>query len=117
MRQAVDHENVLEANAMNLATVDSNGKPHSRFVLLKDFNDEKAQFTWFTNYNSNKGKELEANPHAALTFYWEAIDKQVRVQGTVSKLSEQDSTDYFNKRPRGAQIGAWSSDQSAVIES
>ena len=60
---------------MNLATVDAQGKPHSRFVLLKDFDQEKARFTWFTNYNSNKGKELEANPYAALTFYWEAIDK------------------------------------------
>lgn len=106
---------VLEANAMNLATVSESGRPTSRIVLLKGI--EEGKFVFFTNYQSNKGRELENNPYCALTFFWAELERQVRIEGKVSRISEKRSIDYFNSRPRGAQIGAWTSPQSAPVES
>ncbi|MCP9766828.1 pyridoxamine 5'-phosphate oxidase [Lacihabitans sp. LS3-19] len=101
-----------EANAMVLSTV-SDGKPKARVVLLKGF-DENG-FVFFTNYNSHKGAELEGNNFAALTFFWDVLERQVRVEGEISKLSEEDSCEYFWSRPRASQIGAWVSHQSETI--
>lgn len=104
----------LHPDAMTLATSDKNGKPSARIVLLKSF-DEKG-FVFFTNYESRKGNELAANPFASLLFYWDKIDKQVRIEGSMEKISEKESEIYFHSRPRGSQIGALASPQSKVIE-
>ena len=104
-----------EVNAMTLATVLADGMPDARIVLLKGY-DEKG-FVFFTNYNSAKGKELAHNPKAALVFFWKELERQVRIQGEVQKVSGEESDNYFNSRPVGSRIGAWSSPQSAVIES
>ena len=117
MQDAID-TGIKEPNAMTLATVDADGAPDARIVLLKgldDLGDGRRGFRFFTNYTSVKAAELEANPRAALVFYWDAPDRSVRVRGTVHKLDERASTDYFHSRPRGSQLGAWVSDQSAVI--
>ncbi|RYG41030.1 MAG: pyridoxamine 5'-phosphate oxidase [Chitinophagaceae bacterium] len=106
---------VEEVNAMTLATADADGAPSARIVLLKGA-DEKG-FSFFTNYNSKKGRDLEANPRAALVFFWKELERQVRVTGTVSKLSKEESDEYFFSRPEGSRIGAWSSPQSEVIAS
>lgn len=108
------HSEVTEPNAMALATADSKGRPDSRIVLLKGVEDGSAIF--FTNYSSKKGKDLEENPYAAVTFWWAELERQVRMAGPVSKLPEQESRDYFNSRPRESRIGAWASDQSAPID-
>lgn len=99
--------------AMTLATATPDGKPSARMVLLKQVDDEG--FVFFTNYNSEKAEQLDANPHAALVFYWAPLDRQVRVEGTVTRTSAQESCDYFKSRPRESQIGAWASPQSEVI--
>ena len=99
--------------AMSLATVKNDGQPSSRMVLLKRV--DKVGFVFFTNYRSAKAEELEANPHAALTFFWPQLEKQVRVQGIVTKTSAAESREYFETRPRESQIGAWASPQSQVI--
>ncbi len=104
----------LEANAMSLATVDAAGKPSIRIVLLKAL-DERG-FSFFTNYESRKGRELAHNPAAAICFYWKELERQVRATGSVEKLSRQESAEYFAQRPRISQIGAWASAQSSVIE-
>ncbi len=104
---------VPEPNAMTLSTVRGSGRPSSRIVLLKGV--DVRGFSFFTNYNSGKGKELEALPFAALTFFWPAMERQVRVEGRVEKVSRDESLEYFSKRPRGAQVGAWASDQSSVV--
>lgn len=104
---------VLEPNAMHVATI-SDGKPHGRIVLLKGF-DENG-FVFFTNYESNKGKEMEENAFASLTFFWGDLERQVRIEGKIEKVSSQDSDEYFHSRPRGSQIGAWVSNQSKVID-
>lgn len=104
---------VLEPNAMVLATVDAAGQPSSRVVLLKHV-DERG-FSFFTNYDSHKGRSLAANPRAALTFPWLGLERQVNIEGTVSRLSRQESETYFNERPRGSRLGAWASRQSEVI--
>lgn len=104
---------MIEPNACALATVGANGRPSNRFVLLKDV--DVRGFTWFTNYESKKGNDIEANPYAAMTFWWGPLEKSVRVEGRVEKVSEQDSDEYFLKRPRGAELGAWASDQSRPI--
>lgn len=104
--------NVLEPNAMCLSTCQNN-RPSSRFVLLKEYDDRG--FVWYTNYNSRKGSDLEANPYAALTFWWGTCERSVRIEGIVSKISNEESDAYFKSRPRGSQIGAWSSDQSQEI--
>ena len=103
----------LEPNAMVLATV-SEGKPSARVVLLKGLNREG--FVFFTNYTSRKGLELAENPHAALCFNWLDLQRQVRIEGVVQKISEADSDAYFNSRPFGSRIGAWASPQSEIIE-
>ncbi|MES2332075.1 MAG: pyridoxamine 5'-phosphate oxidase [Bacteroidota bacterium] len=103
-----------EVNAMTLATVNSEGRPSARIVLLKGF-DEKG-FVFFTNYQSKKGKELEENPHAALVFFWKELERQVRIEGGIEKISEEDSDAYYHSRPIGSRIGAWASPQSEVID-
>lgn len=112
--QAALHAGVREPNAMTLATSTPDGKPSARIVLLKDYS--AAGFSFFTNYDSRKGQELAANPHAALVFFWMDLHQQVRIEGTVEKLDAQASENYFQSRPPGSQIGAWASPQSTVIE-
>jgi pyridoxamine 5'-phosphate oxidase len=99
--------------AMSLATVNSEAKPSARMVLLKQVDDDG--FVFFTNYQSAKAKELEENPNVALVFFWSQLERQVRVEGTVSKTSDAESQAYFATRPRESQIGAWASPQSSVI--
>lgn len=106
---------VLEPNAMNLATISESGHPTSRVVLLKDI--ENRKFVFYTNYQSQKGKELEKNPACALTFFWAELERQVRIEGIAARVSEEKSEAYFKSRPRGSQIGAWSSPQSSLINS
>lgn len=104
---------VVEPNAMTLATVSPEGQPSCRTVLLKGF-DERG-FSFFTNYDSRKGRELAGNPKAALTILWKERERQVCVRGEVSRLSREESDAYFQSRPYGSQIGAWVSEQSKVI--
>ena len=104
---------VLEPNAMSLATVGTDNRPSCRIVLLKGIVDER--FLFFTNYQSQKGKELENNPVCALTFFWPQVERQVRIEGTITRVEEKSSIEYFQSRPLGSQIGAWSSPQSTVI--
>ncbi|KXK44163.1 MAG: pyridoxamine 5'-phosphate oxidase [Chlorobi bacterium OLB5] len=105
----------LEPNAMTLATADISGKPSSRIVLLKGF-DEKG-FIFFSNYKSKKGRELEVNPQASLLFYWDKLERQVRIEGKAEKLTNNESDNYFQTRPYKSRLGAWASKQSNVIES
>lgn len=104
---------VNEPNAMNLATASPQGIPSNRIVLLKGVDDRG--FTFFTNYLSHKGQSLTANPFAALTFFWPELERQIRIEGKVTKLSVDESESYFNSRPRESQIGAWASEQSRPI--
>ncbi|MEJ7626449.1 MAG: pyridoxamine 5'-phosphate oxidase [Ferruginibacter sp.] len=106
---------IEEVNAMTLATADENGKPSSRIVLLKGF-DEKG-FVFFTNYKSRKAADLETNPQASLVFFWKELERQVRIDGVVEKISEKESDTYFQSRPQGSRIGAWASPQSQEITS
>jgi pyridoxamine 5'-phosphate oxidase len=106
---------VPEPNAMSLATADASGRPSARIVLLKGF--DSRGFMFFTNYASRKGSELAANPRAALCFHWQLLERQVRIEGTIEKTTRQESDEYFHSRPRDAQIGAWISEQSAIIDS
>jgi pyridoxamine 5'-phosphate oxidase len=106
--------NVLEANAMTLSTVSESGRPSSRIVLLKGI--ENGKFVFFTNYQSHKGRELEGNPYCALNFFWAEVERQVRIEGVAARIAENRSVEYFQSRPKGAQIGAWASPQSATIE-
>jgi pyridoxamine 5'-phosphate oxidase len=112
--QALDAR-LPEPNTMTLATVDSRGRPSARIVLVKGV-DERG-FTFFTNYDSRKGRELAENPHAALLFYWIELERQVRIEGVVAKTGSDESDAYFASRPAGSRIGAWASEQSQVIES
>ena len=100
-------------NAMTLSTVSKDGFPSSRVVLLKSFDEEG--FVFYTNYSSQKGLELIANPKASLNFFWSELERQVRIQGSVVKTSVKDSDDYFTVRPRESQIGAWASEQSTKL--
>jgi len=111
-KEAVDSK-ALEPNAMSLATI-SEGRPTSRIVLLKGV--EKGQFVFFTNYQSQKGRELEINPACALNFFWPELERQVRIEGSVTRVSEAASDDYFQSRPKASQIGAWASPQSTLIK-
>jgi len=104
---------VPEANAMSVSTVGANGRPSSRILLIKDFGAKG--FTWFTNYDSRKGMELQSHPHAALLFFWKELERQVRIEGRVEKLSAADSDAYFHSRPVGSRIGAHASAQSQPI--
>jgi pyridoxamine 5'-phosphate oxidase len=99
--------------AMTLATATPDGKPSARMVLLKQVDQDG--FVFYTNYRSAKAAQLDANPYAALVFYWTQLDRQVRVEGSVTKTSPEESRDYFRTRPRESQIGAWASEQSEVI--
>lgn len=103
-----------EVNAMTLATVNAAGVPAACIVLLKGYNPEG--FIFFTNYESDKGKNLAHNPNAALVFFWKELERQIRIEGTVQKVSAEESDRYFNSRPASSRIGAWASPQSAVIE-
>jgi pyridoxamine-phosphate oxidase len=102
-----------EPTAMTLATASATGRPSARTVLLKGF-DERG-FVFFTNYESRKGHELTTNPHASLLFFWPALERQIRLEGTIEKTTEKESDDYFNSRPLGSRIGAWVSPQSQPI--
>lgn len=106
---------VPEPNAMTLATVNEQGQPSARTVLIKEARTDG--FVWFTNYDSRKGHDLEVNPKAALLFFWQALERQVRVEGVVERISEADSDAYYHSRPVNSRLGAWSSPQSEVIES
>lgn len=113
LTEAIDAK-VIEPTAMNLATCNDQGIPSSRIMLLKEVNDEG--FIFFTNYQSSKGRQLAAHPVCALNFFWPELERQVRIQGSVEKISKEESTKYFQSRPKTSQIGAWTSPQSTVIE-
>ena len=100
---------------MTLATVGSDGQPSARLVLLKAVDDRG--FVFYTNLRSRKGRELAANPRAALAFHWQPLEVQVRIEGAVEQVNEEEADEYFATRPRGSQIGAWASDQSEVLSS
>jgi len=106
---------ILEPNAMTLASADAAGKPAGRIVLLKAF--DRRGFVFFTNYTSRKGFELADNPRASLVFFWQPLERQVRIDGSVEKISREESVAYFRSRPAASQIGAWVSHQSGVIAS
>jgi pyridoxamine 5'-phosphate oxidase len=104
----------LEPNAMTLATISETGKPAARIVLLKGV--ANGQFYFYTNYQSQKGRELDQNPACALTFFWPELERQVRVSGMAQRATAEESDQYYQSRPRGSQIGAWASPQSVVIK-
>jgi pyridoxamine 5'-phosphate oxidase len=104
---------LVEPNAVALATATPDGRPSARMVLLKGMSEKGLVF--FTDYRSRKGTELEANPNAALCFWWDVLQRQVRVEGSVTRVSVDESTKYFKSRPRGSQVGAWASMQSAML--
>ena len=106
---------IPEANAMTLATVSSSLRPSTRIVLIKGF--DAQGIVWFTNYDSRKGRELAGNPFAALQFHWVELERVVRIEGRVEKISDSDSDAYYHSRPLGSRIGAWASPQSQHIPS
>lgn len=112
LNQAIETK-VHEPTAMNLACVDSSGRPNARMVLLKELNERG--FVFFTNYQSRKGQALSANPFAALTFFWPELERQVRIEGHVERLTTEESNAYFQSRPYLSRIGAHASRQSAVL--
>lgn len=105
--------NLHEPNAVTLATATKDGKPSARIVLLKGY-DERG-FVFYTNYEGRKARDLEENPRAALVFYWGELERQVRIEGHVSRVPEKESDEYFASRPRGSQLGAWVSEQSRMV--
>ncbi|MGO4153929.1 pyridoxamine 5'-phosphate oxidase [Cupriavidus sp. YAF13] len=107
------HAKLPEPNAMTLATVDADGQPSARIVLLKAMDTQG--FTFFTNYESRKGLDLAANPRAALLFHWVQLERQVRVEGRVEKVTESESDAYYATRPLGSRLGAWASEQSREV--
>ncbi len=104
---------LLEPNAMTLATATPDGAPSARVVLLKSA--DELGFVFYTDYRSRKGRELELNPRAALVFYWGGLERQIRITGTVSRVSREESEAYFRTRPHGSRLGAWASEQSSVL--
>jgi pyridoxamine 5'-phosphate oxidase len=112
-QQALDSE-IAEPNAMTLATASLQGKPSARIVLLKGIQDNG--FVFFTNYDSKKGRQIHDNPFGCLVFFWKELERQVRIEGVLEKISAADSDAYFSTRPYDSQVGAWSSPQSKVIE-
>jgi pyridoxamine 5'-phosphate oxidase len=113
-KQAMEGE-LFEPNAMSLATVSPDGAPSQRTVLLKYFDNNG--FVFFTNYESQKARDIAGNPQVSLLFTWLPLERQVRIQGTASKISTSESLKYFMSRPRGSQLGAWVSQQSSIINS
>lgn len=111
---AAEERELNDANAMSLATVDSDGMPDVRIVLLKGF-DERG-FVFYTNLESAKGQELGANPRAALNFHWKSVRRQVRVRGAIERVSDEEADAYYQSRPRGSRIGAWASIQSRPLD-
>jgi len=114
LNQALEAE-IPEANAMTLATVSSNLRPSTRVVLIKGY--DELGIVWFTNYDSRKGRELAGNPFAALQFHWVELERVVRIEGRVEKISEAESDTYYHSRPLASRIGAWASPQSQTIAS
>lgn len=112
--QAIQSD-IEEVNAMALSTINKEGRPESRIVLLKGYSEKG--FVFFTNYESNKGEQLEHHAHCSLLFFWKELERQVRINGRAEKISTQESDAYFNSRPEGSKIGAWASPQSQVVES
>tara|TARA_B100000524_G_scaffold279266_1_gene155858 strand:+ start:1498 stop:2097 length:600 start_codon:yes stop_codon:yes gene_type:complete len=113
--EEAESANLVDWNAMNIATVDQKNQPSSRIVLLKKISDEGLVF--YTNYKSRKGKEIELNPKVAVNFWWRELKKQVRVEGIIEKASEEDSDNYFNSRPLKSRVSAIISNQSSTISS
>ena len=113
--EEAESANLVDWNAMNIASVDQKNQPSSRIVLLKKISDEGLVF--YTNYNSRKGKEIELNPKVAVNFWWRELKKQVRVEGIIEKASEEDSDNYFNSRPLKSRVSAIISNQSSIISS
>ncbi len=111
-KEAVDGK-VNEPNAMTVSTVNSEGKPSSRILLLRNFNE--TGFVFYTNYNSRKGEEIINNPNAALLFFWPELERQVRIEGRLTKQNSHESDSYFKTRPRTSKLGAWTSPQSKII--
>jgi pyridoxamine 5'-phosphate oxidase len=111
-KEAVD-AHVNEPNAMTVCTATTEGKPSARILLLRNFNENG--FVYYSNYTSRKGTEIAANPNCALLFFWPELERQVRIEGLVQKQSSEESDLYFNTRPRGSKLGAWTSEQSKVI--
>lgn len=105
---------IRDVNAMSLATVSAEGRPSVRIVLLKGFDHDG--FVFFTNYESEKGRDLAANPYAALGFYWIELDRQIRINGKTETISREESERYFHSRPVGSQLGAWASRQSEIVD-
>ena len=114
LNEAIKGE-VPEPNAMTVATVGSDLRPSTRVVLIKGY--DARGIVWYTNYNSQKGRELAGNPYAALQFHWVEMERVVRIEGTVEKVSDEESDEYFKSRPLDSRIGAWASPQSEVIDS
>ena len=104
-----------DPNALSLATADKSGKPKVRMVLLKGFSNDG--FTFYTNFNSSKGKDLKENPKASMCFHWKSLLRQIRIYGNVVQVSDKEADDYYNSRAYGSRIGAWASNQSQVLES
>lgn len=113
MNQAISFQ-IAEPNAMTLATATPDGIPSARVVLLKSYNNDG--FVFFTNYESRKGHELDMNPHACIVFDWHLMERQIRIEGVVTKVSAEESNHYFNSRPEDSQLGAWISPQSSFID-
>lgn len=107
--------NLMDPNAMTLSTVSQDGCPSSRIVLLKGVDTQGFRF--YTNYNSRKGRDLDGNPQAALSFYWAPLERQIRIEGAVRRLNRTESQAYFQQRPRTSRLGAWASEQSSKVES
>jgi pyridoxamine 5'-phosphate oxidase len=105
---------IEEVNAMTLATCNAAGVPSARIVLLKDY--DPSGFVFYTNYQSRKGKEIAANPHASLLFFWKELERQVRIEGKIEKVAAKESDEYFQSRPVGSKLGAWASPQSQAIK-
>ncbi|GLS90150.1 pyridoxine/pyridoxamine 5'-phosphate oxidase [Psychromonas marina] len=110
-----ENSGIILPESMSVSSCTAEGRPSSRMVLLKEVDDKG--FVFFTNYNSRKAGELEENPFAALLFHWNMLQRQVRIEGRIERISEQESADYFHSRGRGSQIGAWASHQSDLLES
>lgn len=113
-KEAADCPDIKDVTAMTLATVDSDGQPWTRIVLLKDLTEKG--FSFFTNLTSIKGEQLAGSHKASLNFYWPALDRQIRIMGTATRASAEESDAYFAKRPRESQLGAWASKQSAELD-